>query len=262
MSNGEFSNADAAKETWRIFRIMAEFVEGIEEMGRVGRGVTIYGSARTAPGEPHYELAYECARLVAERKYAVITGGGPGIMEAANKGAMDAGGMSVGLNIALPEEQAPNEYQNMSLDFHYFFVRKVMFLKYAIGTICLPGGFGTMDEFFEAMTLIQTGKAPPMGVVLVGVDFWSPLVDWLRDTLLRKYGNISPSDLDLYTVTDDPEVAVNTICELYEKRQGGAGIPPTAGQMQRHPQDRLTPEGTVYGVPPLIPRHRHDREKR
>ena len=251
----------ASEETWRVFRIMAEFVEGIEEMGRVGPGVTLYGSARTEPGQPHYELAYECARLLAERKVTVITGGGPGIMEAANKGAMDAGGMSVGLNIALPEEQAPNEYQNLSLDFHYFFVRKVMFLKYAIGTICLPGGFGTMDEFFEAMTLIQTGKAPPMGVVLVGVDFWSPLIDWMRNTMLRKYANISPSDLDLYTVTDDPEVAVNTICELHEKRRGEAGIPPTTGQMLRHPQDQLTPEGTVYGVPPLIPRHRQDNDK-
>ncbi|MCK4341875.1 MAG: TIGR00730 family Rossman fold protein [Phycisphaerae bacterium] len=250
MADGEFTHRNAAEETWRIFRIMSEFVEGIEVMSRVGPAVSMFGSARTLPGEPYYEMATECARLVAQRGLAVITGGGPGIMEAANKGAAEAGGKSVGLNIALPLEQEPNDYQNITVDFHYFFARKVMFLRYAIGMICLPGGFGTLDEFFESMTLLQTEKAPPMGVVLMGREFWNPMADWLRTALLDKYGNISPEDLNLYTITDDPEVAVNTICECYEKRLAAVEEPPVDHELKLRPTERLTAEGTVYGVPP------------
>lgn len=256
MADREFSPQTAAEETWRIFRIMAEFVEGIEVMAHVGPAVSIFGSARTPPGHHYYNLAVECARLLAERNYAVITGGGPGIMEAANKGATEAGGKSVGLNIALPLEQEPNPYQNIALDFHYFFVRKVMFLKYAVGTICLPGGFGSLDEFFETMTLVQTGKAPPMAIVLVGSEFWNPMIDWMRATLLEGHATISPEDLHLFTVTDDPQVAVNTVCEFYERHVTTTGIPPTIEEIRRHPQQRLTAEGTIYGVPPMGPSRR------
>ena len=259
MADKEFSYQTAAEETWRIFRIMAEFVEGIEVMSHLGPAVSIFGSARTQPGDPNYELARECARLLAERNYAVITGGGPGIMEAANRGAAEAGGMSVGLNIALPQEQAANSYQNTTLDFHYFFVRKVMFLKYAIGTICLPGGFGTLDEFFEAMTLVQTGKAPPMAIVLIGSEFWQPLAGWLRTVVFEKFACISPPDMDLFTITDDAQVAVDTVCDYYKQHGAPVGIPPTAEEMKRHPQQRLTAEGTIYGVPPSGPGRRKGR---
>jgi uncharacterized protein (TIGR00730 family) len=255
MADKEFSYQTAAEETWRIFRIMAEFVEGIEVMSHLGPAVSIFGSARTQPGEKYYELAAECGRLLVQREYAVITGGGPGIMEAANKGAAEAGGKSVGLNIALPLEQVPNPYQNISIDFHYFFVRKVLFLKYAVGTICLPGGFGSLDEFFEAMTLVQTRKAPPMAIVLIGREFWQPMIAWVRTTMLERFGTISPEDLDLFTVTDDPKIAVDTVCDFYELHREEAGIPPTDQEMKRHPQERMTAEGTVYGVPPFSPRH-------
>ena len=256
MADKEFSYQTAAEETWRIFRIMAEFVEGIEVMSHIGPAVSVFGSSRTMPGEKYYELAIECGRLLVKRDYAVITGGGPGIMEAVNKGAAEAGGKSVGLNIALPLEQVPNDYQNISLDFHYFFVRKVLFLKYAVGTICLPGGFGSLDEFFEAMTLVQTRKAPPMAIVLVGRAFWYPMIDWIRSTLLERHDTISPEDMDLFSVTDDPQIAVDTVCDYYEQHRLAIGIPPSEQEMTRHPQERLTAEGTVYGVPPFSPRHR------
>jgi len=259
MQDREFSYQTAAEETWRIFRIMAEFVEGIEVMAHIGPAVSIFGSSRAQPTDRYYQLAVECARLLALRNYAVITGGGPGIMEAANKGAAEGGGKSVGLNIALPLEQIPNAYQNIALDFHYFFVRKVMFLKYAVGTICLPGGFGSLDEFFETMTLIQTRKAPPMAIVLVGCDFWNPMIDWVHSTLLDQHGYVSPEDMHLFTITDDPHVAVSTICDYYEQHGTPIGIPPTAEEMTRHPQDRMTAEGTVYGVPPIGPRRRSSR---
>ncbi len=251
MKDHEFTYETAAEETWRIFRIMAEFVEAIEVMAHIGPAVSVFGSARALPTDHYYQLAVECGRLLALRNFAVVTGGGPGIMEAANKGAAAGGGKSVGLNIALPMEQIPNSYQNIALDFHYFFVRKVMFLKYAVGTICLPGGFGSLDEFFETMTLIQTRKAPAMAIVLVGSEFWRPMIDWLRDTLLDRHAYISPEDLDLYTVTDDPNVAVETVCAHYERHRTPIGIRPTAEEMRRHPHDRLTAEGTVYGVPPM-----------
>jgi uncharacterized protein (TIGR00730 family) len=246
MGNDEFTSEDAARETWRIFRIMAEFVEGIEVMSRVGPGVSMFGSARTTADHRYYKLAVECARRAAERGLTVITGGGPGIMEAANKGAAEGGGKSVGLNIALPMEQAPNPFQNVAVDFHYFFVRKVMFLKYSIGIICLPGGFGTMDEFFEAMTLVQTGKAPPMGVVLLGKPFWTPLAGWIREYMLERNQNISPEDMDLFTVTDDPQEAIDTIMTAYERQQAALH----ADALEQQPQERLTGEGTVFGVLP------------
>lgn len=252
MSDGEFTSENAAKETWRIFRIMAEFVEGIEVMSRVGPAVSIFGSARTEAGHRYYDLARDCAKLLVKRDFAVITGGGPGIMEAANRGALEAGGKSVGLNIALPLEQEPNSYHNIALDFHYFFVRKVMFLKYSAGMLCFPGGFGTMDEFFESMTLIQTEKAPRMGVVLVGSDFWNPMVDWLRTTLLEANRNISPEDLDLFTVTDDPELAANTVYDMYEKNVAAVSEPREAHELKLQPTERLTAEGTVYGVRPGV----------
>ena len=173
---------------------------------------------------------------------------GQGIMEAANKGAAEAGGKSVGLNIALPLEQEPNAYQNIAVDFHYFFARKVMFLKYAVGMICLPGGFGTMDEFFEAMTLLQTGKAPPMGLVLVGTEFWTPTVEWMRTTLLEKHQSISPEDLDLFTITDDPQIAVNWVFDCYQKTCAMSEPPPVETELKLSPTQRLTAEGTVYGV--------------
>ncbi len=242
----------AAEEAWRLFRILSEFVEGFDEMSRVGPAISIYGSARTKPGHRYYALAEACARHCVERGYAVITGGGPGIMEAANKGAAEAGGTSVGLNIALPQEQIPNPYQNLALDFHYFFARKVMFLKYAVGMICLPGGFGTLDELLETLTLVQTGKAPPMAVALVGSDYWTPLREWMREHLLLRGQFISPEDLDLFTITDDAAVAVETVVSFHQ-RQLIAERAAAAGAVPHKPQ-RMTAEGTVYGIPTRVSR--------
>lgn len=236
----------AAEEAWRLFRILSEFVEGFDDLSRVGPAISIFGSARTGPDHRYYALAEQCGRLCAERGYAVITGGGPGIMEAANKGAAEAGGTSVGLNIALPHEQVPNPYQNVALDFHYFFARKVMFLKYAVGMICLPGGFGTLDELLETLTLVQTGKAPPMAVALVGSDYWTPLREWMREYLLVRNQLISPEDLDLFTITDEPRAAVEQVVSFHQQqvameRAAAAAVPRGAR--------RMTAEGTVYGIP-------------
>lgn len=211
MSDTEFTTRNTAQETWRIFRIMAEFVDGIDALSKLGPAISVFGSARTPEENPYYQQAVEISKMLVDNGFPVITGGGPGIMEAANRGAHEAGGESVGLNIWLPHEQSANPYQTISLDFHYFFVRKVMFLKHSIGVVCFPGGFGTMDEFFESMTLVQTAKVPPMPVVLIGTDFWNPLVDWMRKTMLDGFGCISPGDLDLFTVTDDLEEAVAVI---------------------------------------------------
>src|SRR5882724_6296290 len=168
------------KDSWRIFRIMAEFVEGFEVMAPVGRAVSIFGSARTKPDDPFFKAAEETARLLAKEGFDVITGGGPGIMEAGNKGAFEAGGTSVGLNISLPHEQESNRYQSISLDFHYFYARKVMFVKYALAFICFPGGYGTLDEFFETLTLMQTMKTEAFPIILFGSAYWNGLVDWIR----------------------------------------------------------------------------------
>ncbi|SRR5579875_684795 len=203
-----------AKDTWRIFRIMAELVEGFDSMSKIGPAVSIFGSARSQPSEREYELAETIAFKLAERGFSVITGGGPGIMEAANKGAKRAGGISVGLNIRLPHEQEANEFQTVSLDFRYFFVRKLMFIKYAMAYIVLPGGYGSLDELFEALTLIQTKRIKRFPVYLVDSSYWRPLVDWMSKTLLD-HNAIAASDLKLFNLVDDPDKLVEHIswCE-------------------------------------------------
>lgn len=201
------------KDIWQIFRTMSEFVEGFEALDQIGPAVTVFGSARTPQDHRLYADARKAGRLLAENGFAVITGGGPGIMAAANQGAMDADGTSVGLNIQLPEETINNGFQNISVNFHYFYARKVCFLKHCDGIICFPGGFGTMDEFFEVLTLIQTGKTDPMPVALVGVQYWSNLIEFLNKTMLdNDMEYISPADLTLFTVTDSIEEAVAIVC--------------------------------------------------
>jgi uncharacterized protein (TIGR00730 family) len=200
-------------ESWRMFRIMGEFVEGVEALHDLGPAVSIFGSARTPPKSPVYKQSESLAALFAREKFAVITGGGGGVMEAANKGAAEAGGVSVGLNISLPHEQKPNPYANIQLHFHYFFVRKVMFVKYAMAYIIMPGGFGTLDELFEAVTLIQTQRIRPLPVFLVGSDYWGGLVEWIKGRLLdRKM--ISPEDMDIIQVMDDPEEVVRAVKKI------------------------------------------------
>jgi hypothetical protein len=203
-------DAMTISNSWRLFKILAEFVDGFETLGDTYPAVTIFGSARVKPGDEVYETTYEIARRLAIQGYNVITGGGPGVMEAGNKGAKEGGAKSVGLNIELPLEQFPNPYATLKLDFQYFFVRKVMFLKYAQAYIGMPGGFGTMDEIFEALTLIQTRRIRPFPVILVGTTYWTGLLEWIREILLaRQY--ISPEDLDFVTLLDDPDEVVHTI---------------------------------------------------
>jgi uncharacterized protein (TIGR00730 family) len=198
------------RDSWRLFKIMAEFVEGFESLSEVQPAVSIFGSARIKPGDESYDKTVLIAKKLAQNGFNIITGGGPGIMEAGNKGASEAGGKSVGLNIQLPMEQAPNPFSNISLDFKYFFVRKVMFVKYAQAYIGMPGGFGTLDEIFEAVTLIQTHRIRPFPVILVGSSYWNGLIEWIRTTLLpRKF--IAKEDLDLVTVLDDPDEVVRVI---------------------------------------------------
>lgn len=206
------------KDSWQIFKIMAEFVDGFEKLAKIGPCVSIFGSARTPEDHKYYQMAVEIAALLATRGYGVISGGGPGIMEAANRGAYTAGGKSVGLNIELPHEQFHNKYidRDKLLEFNYFFVRKVMFMKYSQGYIVMPGGFGTMDELFEAMTLIQTGKIARFPIVLVGSEYWSGLLEWIDKTLLTN-AYISPEDLKLYRVVDTVEEAAEHIFRFYDK---------------------------------------------
>jgi len=206
-------------DSWAVFKIMSEFVEGFERLARIGPCVSIFGSARTSPENKYYKMAEELAFQLTKNKYGVITGGGPGIMEAGNKGAKRGGGKSVGLNIELPFEQVSNDYvdNDKRINFDYFFVRKVMFIKYAQGFIVLPGGFGTLDEMFEALTLIQTEKSGKFPVILVGKDFWSGLMEWIKTTLLTEEKNISPEDLDLIKIVDSPEEAVDHINDFYKK---------------------------------------------
>jgi len=211
------------KDLWRIFRVMAEFVEGFDELASVGPAVSFFGSARVKPDNKYYKLAEKTAFEIAKAGFAVITGGGSGIMEAANKGAANAGGQSIGLNIELPLEQVPNEYQNFSLHFRYFFCRKVMFLKYAHGFIVFPGGYGTMDEFFESLVLIQTLKQASFPVILMCSEYWQGLIDWMREKMLNEYHHISPEDLDVFTVLDEPKDAVKVIVNFKES-QGRVGI--------------------------------------
>jgi len=212
----EFTHTDP----WRVFRIMGEFVEGFDELATLTRGVSIFGSARSKPSDPDYQAAMETAALLAHEGFAVITGGGPGIMEAANRGAFEAGGLSIGCNIELPFEQRPNAYQTRSLKFKYFFVRKMMFVKYSLGFIIFPGGFGTFDELFEALTLIQTRKIRNFPVVLFGSRYWSGLLDWFKEVVLSG-GKISDLDLSIFHVTDSPQEVIeimnrsqNTLTEL------------------------------------------------
>ncbi|MCF8061875.1 MAG: TIGR00730 family Rossman fold protein [Deltaproteobacteria bacterium] len=198
------------RDTWRMFHIMAEFVEGFDILPEVYPAVSIFGSARTAPDSPAYQAAEAMARPLVECGSNVISGGGPGIMEAANKGAAEAGGKSVGLHIQLPNEQQPNPHANIRLDYRYFFIRKVMFVKYAVAYIIMPGGFGTLDELFESLTLIQTDRIRSFPVVLVGSKYWKGLVGWLKGTLVEA-GAVSPEDLDIFSVVDEPEEAVRII---------------------------------------------------
>ncbi|MDP6544959.1 MAG: TIGR00730 family Rossman fold protein [Phycisphaerae bacterium] len=202
------------EDPWRVFRILSEFVDGFDTMSRVESGVSIFGSARTPEDDPYYRKARKLAGMLAKKKYTVITGGGPGIMAAANQGAIEAGGTSVGLNITLPIEQFPNRYQDITLDFRYFFVRLVMFVKYSCAFVCFPGGFGTLHEFFNSMTLIQTGKAHRFPVVLIGRSFWSGLEEWIDKIMLHKsYQKISPEDMDQFVITDSLHEAVDVICQ-------------------------------------------------
>ena len=194
-------------ESWRLFKIMGEFVDGVEALHDLGPAVSIFGSARTPSDDPYYQKTVTLASMFAQNGFAVITGGGGGIMEAANKGAAEAGGRSVGLNIRLPHEQMPNLYADVQMEFKYFFIRKVMFVKYAGAYIAMPGGFGTLDELFEAVTLIQTRRIKPFPVILVGSDYWGGIIDWIRSELLVRK-TISPQDMDIFRMMDDPEEIV------------------------------------------------------
>jgi uncharacterized protein (TIGR00730 family) len=214
------------EDPWRIFRIMAEFVDSFETLSQVGPGVTIFGSARIRPEDPYYKAAVAIGKGLAEHKLAVITGGGPGLMEAANKGAARGGGRSVGLNIQLPLEQKGNRFANIPINFHYFFSRKVCFVKYSLGFVFMPGGFGTLDEFFEVLTLVQTQRIPAFPLILFGKKHWTGLIRWMKSTL---EGNdyISPGDLDLFRITDDPQEVVDIIMD-YERTVGPPDVVPKA----------------------------------
>jgi uncharacterized protein (TIGR00730 family) len=214
------------EDPWRIFRIMAEFVDSFETLSAVGPGVTVFGSARMQPKNPYYQAAVELARGLAKHNLAIITGGGPGIMEAANKGAALAKGKSVGLNIELPHEQRGNRFANIPIHFHYFFSRKVCFVKYSIAFVFMPGGFGTLDEFFEVLTLVQTQRIPEFPLVLFGTDHWKGLMRWMKDRL-EGHSYISPGDLDLVKLTDDPQEVIDIILD-YERRVGPPEIVPKA----------------------------------
>ncbi|MGA2266474.1 MAG: TIGR00730 family Rossman fold protein [Phycisphaerae bacterium] len=243
------------EDPWRVFRIMSEFVEGFETMSHVGWAVSVFGSARTPPNDPYYAQARRLAHTLAKKGFAVITGGGPGIMEAANRGARDAAGRSVGLNITLPAPQPANPYANIRMDFHYFFARLMMFVKYACAFVCFPGGYGTLHEFFNSMSLIQTGKARRFPVVLIGTAYWKGLVDWMRhDMLAAQPQRIDPDDLKLFTVTDDLNEAVAIVEQSRLARRARlarqAAVPTIGSQVQ-------TGEGTLMGHPAEV----YDGEK-
>ena len=214
------------EDPWRIFRIMAEFVDSFETLSQTGPAVTVFGSARMLPNDPYYKAAVEFARGLAKHNLVVITGGGPGIMEAANKGAALAEGKSVGLNIQLPREQSANRFANIPINFHYFFARKVCFVKYSIGFVFMPGGFGTLDEFFEVVTLVQTQRIPQFPLILFGTKHWRGLIRWMKGHL-EQARYISPGDLELFKLTDDPQEVIDVILE-YERRIGPPEIVPKA----------------------------------
>ena len=252
-------------DPWRVLRIMAEFVEGFETMSRVGRAVTIFGSARTKPSDRYYKAAEETAGLLAKEGFGVITGGGPGIMEAANKGAFEAGGVSVGCNITLPQEQEANRYQTLSLDFHYFYARKVMFVKYATAFVCFPGGYGTLDEFFEIMTLIQTLKTEAFPIILFGTDYWSGLANWIREILIPNF--IDAEDIDIFKLVDSPAEAVKLVKQGVKKHWwvplDSAVLEADAKHGEKTPLESKkagnTGEGTRYGTRPKRPGKKHAR---
>lgn len=212
-------NEIKTNDSWALFKIMAEFVQGYERMSEIGPCVSIFGSARLKPGDQYYELAVRVAEKIVKQGYGVITGGGPGIMEAGNKGANQGGGTSVGLNIELPFEQHDNPYidPDKNLNFDYFFVRKVMFVKYSQGFVVMPGGFGTLDELFEAITLIQTKKIDKFPIILVGKEFWAGLIDWVKDTLSAKFKTISPEDLDLIEIVDHEDEVIEILDNFYNQ---------------------------------------------
>ncbi len=212
VQEGYFIDYMTLGESWRLFRIISEFVEGFEALSKVTPAVSIFGSSRTREDSPVYRKAYHLAKLLVQRGFNVMTGGGPGVMEAANRGAMEMGGKSIGLNIDLPTEEPPNPYVNIRLNFRYFFIRKVMFTKYSVAHVIFPGGFGTLDELFEVLTLVQTQKARPFPIILVEREYWEGLVQWLRSRVLGA-GNILPKDMDLFQVMDDPEEIVDFIDE-------------------------------------------------
>jgi len=213
--DGNFAlNEAASTETWRVFRIMAEFVEGFEDLAQIPPAVSVFGSHRARPGDAAYATAERMGRLLAEHGFSVITGAGSGVMEAANKGAKEAGGVSVGLNIELPQEQRPNPYIQRLISFRYFFVRKVMFVKYSVALVILPGGYGTLDELFEVLALVQTNKIKPVPVLLVGDGFWKGMLDWLRGTVLDR-GYLSPEELGIFHCVETPEEAVRMIAASY-----------------------------------------------
>jgi len=224
MTTGYEINQLEKEESWRMFRIIGEFVEGFDALSRITPAVTVFGSARAKPGEFAYDMAEAVGRELAKADFTVVTGGGPGVMEAACKGAMQVGGKTVGLNIELPFEQQPNPYAAIRLHFHYFFVRKVMLVKYATGFVLLPGGFGTVDEMFETITLIQTRKIRPFPVILVGRTYWQGLIEWLREQALVD-GYIDPGDLSLFTITDDP---VEVAAKITEFSKGQVDLSATA----------------------------------
>ncbi|WP_456376853.1 LOG family protein [Thiolapillus sp.] len=221
------ANAELSRESWRVFQIMAEFVEGFERLSRIRPAVSIFGSARTPEDHPWYAKAEEVSRLLSDSGFSVISGGGPGIMEAANKGAFAGESPSIGLNIHLPHEQGANPYQDVSLTYRHFFARKVMFIKYAAAYVVLPGGFGTLDELAECLTLVQTGKGRRIPIILVESDFWDGLLEWFRHTLCEA-GTISPEDMDLIQVCDEPEQIVRAIFDHY----GGRGFEPSADELE------------------------------
>ncbi len=213
MNDEYLINSFETGEAWRIFKIIGEFVDGIDILHGIGPAVSIFGSSRTRRDHPYYKKAEKISAMLTDKGYAVITGGGGGIMEAANKGACEAGGISVGLNITIPSEQIPNDYAEIRHEFKYFFVRKFMFVKYAHAYIILPGGFGTMDEAFEAITLIQTGRTRPLPVIFVGTQYWEGLFDWIKKHLLAE-GMISPHHIDIFSLVDDPEEIIKRVIEF------------------------------------------------
>jgi uncharacterized protein (TIGR00730 family) len=225
-------------ESWRMFRIISEFTEGFDKLSDIGFAISIFGSARTPPDDYYYLKTVEISRRLAKENYSIISGGGPGIMQAANKGASEQDAISIGLNIDLPNEQTPNEFQNISLNFRYFFARKVMFVKYSMGYVCMPGGFGTLDEFLESLTLVQTNKIYKIPIILYGVEFWSGLLDWMKDKLLD-HGTVSEQDFDLILVTDSVDEIVETLNRHRDLKLNH--IENARRKEQEHPKSRTEP---------------------